>query len=322
LCWHGIYNGGIATYQNAYLIYNPFAGKLIRKRDQLLQRTIDTLSAHGHRVTPVPTTGPRTAASLARDCMEKGADLILAAGGDGTINEVVNGMVNTDVPLGVMPAGTANVLAVELEIGTQMVRAAKHLHSYVPERIAVGLLENQHEARYFILMAGAGLDAMIVYHIDAKLKAALGKVAYWLSGFSTFGRPLPEFDVRIDSRTVRCSFALASRVKNYGGDLWIARDASLFSDHFELVLFEGANSAPYVKYLVGVVTNRLSKMKGVSVIRTQSLDLECASGPGIYVQIDGEYAGRLPARLSIVPKSLTLLVPPAFVEKHSNSHSA
>ena len=252
--------------------------------------------------------------------MEKGADLILAGGGDGTINEVVNGMVNTDVPLGVMPAGTANVLAVELEIGTHMVRAAADLHSCVPERIALGLLENEHEARHFILMAGAGLDAMIVYHIDAKLKAALGKVAYWLSGFSALGRTLPEFDVRIEGHLSRCSFALASRVKNYGGDLWIARNASLFSEHFELVLFEGANSAPYVKYLVGVVTNRLPKMKGVSVIRTQSLHLESASSPGIYIQIDGEYAGRLPARLSIVPKSLTLLVPPAFVEKHSNSH--
>jgi diacylglycerol kinase family enzyme len=230
-------------------------------------------------------------------------------------------MVNTQVPLGVLPAGTANVLASELEIGTHIVRAAADLHSHVPGRIALGLLENQHEARHFILMAGAGLDAMIVYHIDAKLKAALGKVAYWLSGFSTLGRTLPEFDVRIDGRIMRCSFALASRVKNYGGDLWIARNASLFSNYFELVLFEGASSAPYVKYLLGVVTNRLSKMKGVSVIRTQSLQLECASAPGIYIQIDGEYAGRLPARLSIVPSSLTLLVPRGFVEKHSNSQT-
>jgi diacylglycerol kinase (ATP) len=276
------------------------------------------LTAHGHRVTPIATTGPRTAADLARECIAKGADLVLAAGGDGTINEVVNGMVHTDVPLGVIPAGTANVLAVELDVGTRMVRAAEALRSYVPERIALGLLENAYEQRHFILMAGAGLDAMIVYHIDAKLKAALGKVAYWLGGFSAIGRTLPEFDVRSNGHTVRCSFALASRVRNYGGDLWIARNASLFSNHFELVLFEGANSLPYVKYLVGVVTNRLSKMKGVSVVRTQSLDLEYASGPGIYVQIDGEYAGQLPARLSIVPKALTLLVPPAFRDKHSD----
>jgi YegS/Rv2252/BmrU family lipid kinase len=313
------YNGGvIATYRNAFLIYNPFAGKLIRKREQLLQRTIDALTARGHKVRAVPTTGPRTAAALADDCIQKGADLILAGGGDGTINEVVNGMVNSDVPLGVMPAGTANVLAVELDVGTRMLRAAENLDSYVPERISLGLLENEHEQRHFILMAGAGFDAMIVYHIDAGLKAAFGKVAYWLGGFSQFGRSLPEFDVRTDGHSVRCSFALASRVRNYGGDLWIARNASLFSDHFELVLFEGANSVPYVKYMIGIMTNRLSQMKGVSVLRTRSLDLESASGPGIYVQIDGEYAGRLPARLSIVPRALTLLVPPEFRDKHYN----
>jgi YegS/Rv2252/BmrU family lipid kinase len=313
-----IYNGCIATYQNAFLIYNPFAGKLIRKREQLLQRTIETLTAQGHRVTPVATTGPRTAAGIARDCIENGADLILAAGGDGTINEVVNGMAHSEVPLGVMPAGTANVLAVELDIGTHMLRAAQDLHSYVPERIALGLLENAQEQRHFILMAGIGFDAMIVYHIDAKLKAALGKVAYWVGGFSQFGRSLPEFDVQVNGHSRRCSFALASRVKNYGGDLWIARNASLFSDHFELVLFEGANSLPYLKYMLGVVTNRLANMKGVSVVRTQSLEVECASAPGVYVQIDGEYAGRLPARLNIVPGALTLLVPPGFRDKHLN----
>lgn len=217
-----------------------------------------------------------------------------------------------------MPAGTANVLAVELDVGTRILHAAERLGEYVPERIALGLIENEHEQRYFILMAGVGLDATIVYHIDAKLKAALGKVAYWLGGFSHFGKPLPEFDVRTNGRTTRCSFALASRVRNYGGDLWIARNASLFSDNFELVLFEGANSLPYVKYLIGVVTNRLAQMNGVSVLRTRSVDLDGASSPGVYVQIDGEYAGRLPAKLSIVPRSLTLLVPPAFRDKHSN----
>jgi YegS/Rv2252/BmrU family lipid kinase len=306
----------IATYQNAFLIYNPFAGKLIRKRDQLLQRTIEVLAARGHRVTPVPTTGPRTAAAIARDCIARGADLILSAGGDGTVNEVLNGMVQSHVPLAVLPAGTANVLAVELEIGKRLIRAAEQLHTFVPERISVGLLQNELEERHFILMAGAGLDALVIYHIDAKVKKALGKVAYWVAGFSTFGRPLPHFDVTADGHTSQCSFALASRVRNYGGDLWIARNASLFSDEFELVLFEGTNTAPYVKYLIGIVTNRLARMKGVSVRRARSIEVECASGPGIYIQVDGEYAGRLPARLSIVPKSLTLLIPPSVREKH------
>jgi diacylglycerol kinase (ATP) len=265
-------------------------------------------------VTPVTTTGPRTAAAIARASLAAGADVILAAGGDGTINEVLNGMVHSEVPLGILPAGTANVLACEMRLGTRMISAAEGLSSCEPQRIALGVLTRPGEAegRYFALMAGAGLDALIVYQINASLKAALGKVAYWVAGFQQVGRSLTELTVRANGREVRCSFALASRVRNYGGDLNIARNASLLDDHFELVLFEGSNSLPYLKYMAGVLTNRLAGMKGVSLVRTQQVDLEYASDARVYIQIDGEYAGRLPARLAIVPQSLTLLMPPAF----------
>jgi diacylglycerol kinase (ATP) len=244
--------------------------------------------------------------------------VILAAGGDGTINEVANGMVGFDTPLAILPGGTANVLAVELGIGLDMSRAARDVSSLLPTRIGVGLLENQVEQRHFALMAGVGLDALIVYNIDAKLKRSWGKVAYWVAGFSRLGKPMAEFDVRIDGKTVRCSFALVSRVRNYGGDLWIARNASLLSNQFEVVLFEGATSLPYMKYLAGVITGRLANMRGVRLIRTDSLEVECASDPGIYVQIDGEFAGRLPVRFSMVPDALTLLIPEEFHRKHTN----
>jgi diacylglycerol kinase (ATP) len=266
----------------------------------------------------VATTGPRTASAIARDCLEKGADLIIAGGGDGTINEVANGMVGVATPLAILPAGTANVLAVELGLGGDMTRAAKRLGELVPARIALGSIENELEQRYFLLMAGAGLDAMIVYNIDAKLKAAIGKVAYWISGFGQFGRALPEFSVRTNGEEVRCSFALASRVRNYGGDLWIARNASLYRDDFEVVLFQGGHSLPYMKYLFGVISGRLANMGGVKVLHTQSVKLESSTNPGIYVQVDGEFAGRLPARLSMVPNALTLLVPPEFERKHQH----
>lgn len=186
-------------------------------------------------------------------------------------------------------------------------------------RISVGLLRNVAEERYFLMMAGAGLDAMIVYHIDAGLKARIGKAAYWLGGFGQLGRPLPEFSVQANGHPIQCSFALASRVRNYGGDLWIARGASLLSDHFELVLFEGAHSLPYMKYFFGVLTGRLSGMQGVSIVRAESIHLDCPTDQGIYVQVDGEYAGRLPCDLSIVPRALTLLVPPAFRERNLSS---
>ena len=227
-------------------------------------------------------------------------------------------MIGTATPLGVLPGGTANVLTVELGIGSGMLRAARDLSNLTAVRIGVGLLENASEQRHFVLMAGAGLDALIVYNIDAKLKASLGKVAYWVGGFSQLGRSLPEFHVTTGGDKVTCSFALVSRVKNYGGDLRIARNASLFSDQFEVVLFQGAHTFPYMKYLVGVITGRLADMRGVKIIQTTSLEIDGATDPGIYVQIDGEHAGRLPARLKMVPDSLTLLVPEKFRRKHQH----
>jgi diacylglycerol kinase (ATP) len=120
----------------------------------------------------------------------------------------------------------------------------------------------------------------------------------------------------VNGDATRCSFALASRVRNYGGDLWIARGASLLSDHFELVLFEGAHSLPYMKYFFGVLTGRLGGMRGVSIVKTDAIHLDCPTDKGIYVQVDGEYAGRLPCDLSIVPRALTLLAPRAFRDRN------
>jgi diacylglycerol kinase family enzyme len=84
------------------------------------------------------------------------------------------------------------------------------------------------------------------------------------------------------------------------------------------VLFEGPHSLPYMKYLFGVITGRLANLKGVSVLRTDAIHLDCPEDSGIYVQIDGEYAGRLPATLRIVPRALTLLVPPSFRARHAD----
>ncbi len=302
----------IAIYQNAFLIYNPFAGQLNGK-DHLLQRTIDVLAAGGHRVTPTPTTGPQMAHDLAQQCIEQGADAILTLGGDGTINEVVNGMIGSAVPLGVLPAGTANVLACELGIGTNMLRAGAHLGEWAPARIAVGRIDP--EGRHFVLMAGAGFDALVVHRVDASLKRRFGKVAYWVSGFGQFGKRLAQLEVRTSGKTIQCSFALASRVRNYGGDLTIARGASLLRDEFELVLLEGATTVPYLKYITGVLTGSLKHMSGATVVASREVEITPIGRNLVYLQIDGEIAGTAPKRLRIVPDALTLLVPQRFLSR-------
>lgn len=249
-----------------------------------------------------------------RGAIDRGADLILVAGGDGTINEVVNGMAHSDVPLGVLPAGTANVLATELRLGKTLERAAQSLGHCVKERIAIGKLSSasMEQPRHFLLMAGAGLDADIVYHLNQGLKDALGKVAYYVSGFSRLGRRFPEFLVEAEGRKFRASFALASRVRNYGGDLEIAPTISLLDDQFELILFEGTSSFRYLKYMLGVCTSRIGRMRGVTILRTRQASFSPADASLIHVQVDGEYAGLAPARVEIVPNALTLLVPPDF----------
>jgi diacylglycerol kinase (ATP) len=301
------------TYRRAFLIYNPFAGGL-RRRSHALKRSLELLAGHGLEVEALPTTGPRAAAEIVRGVVDRGADLILVAGGDGTINEVVNGMAHSPIPLAILPAGTANVLANELGLGNTMERAAETLSHCLPERVALGLLSTDagEAPRHFLLMAGAGLDADIVYHLNQGMKDRLGKVAYWIAGLSKFGRKLPEFLVTVEGREYQSSFALVSRVRNYGGDLEIAPSISLFDDEFEVVLFEGANSLAYVKYMLGTLTGRLEGMRGVTILRTRKAAFQGARRGDVHVQVDGEYAGLAPGRVELIPNALNLLVPPGF----------
>ena len=279
-----------------------------------MQRAVEILQRDGHRVTLAPTTGPRTAGAIAREHVARGADLVLAAGGDGTINEVAEGMVGSPVPLGILPGGTANVLATEMKLGSNLERVAARLGQCRPCRIAVGHVTCEAGAvsRHFLLMAGIGLDAHIVYRVSAPLKAATGKFSYWVAGWTLLGRRLAEFRVEMNGASRQCSFALASKVRNYGGDFEIARNVSLLDDRFEVVLFEGRSTLPYVKYFGGLMLNRLSGMKGVTVERAQCLRLAAPEDQRVYLQIDGEFAGHLPAEIRIVPDALTLLVPEGY----------
>ncbi len=300
----------------------------------------------------VATTAPGDATRIAREAVAAGADLILVLGGDGTINEAVNGMVHSNVALGILPAGTANVLAMELGLGSRLDRAIERLSKCAPRRVSVGRLRETHDAsaesadkgsvngafngtgnradqksgagdldhaasspngtsqysaRHFLAMGGAGLDASIVQTLNPGFKAWGGKLAYWLSGASHITERVSEFDARINGTSYRCGFALASRVRNYGGDLEIASGASLAHDDFEFVLFEGSNPLRYVWYMLGVSVKRVQGMTGVHTVRGDTLELTNA-----HVQVDGEYAGRFPARIEIVPGALTLLMPPDY----------
>jgi diacylglycerol kinase (ATP) len=294
-----------ARFRQPALIYNPVAGKLKRNNQRLLREVMAALADAGIHPQLMPTTGPETAGPIAKKAIAEGADLIIGFGGDGTINEIAGGLVGSSVPLAVLPGGTANVVSVETRIGTDPVKAARGIMDRVPHRIAVGRLEIAGSTRYFLAMTGVGLDARIVNDVIPQLKKATGKLAYWVAGFKQFLRPL---------HAVTCNgstygFVLASRVRNYGGDLEIARGASLLKDELEVVSFRGTNPLRYALYMSGVALRQHARVPGVEVQRVKRIEFP---EPGAFVQIDGELAGMTPATIEVVPDALTLLLPPEF----------
>jgi diacylglycerol kinase (ATP) len=275
---------------------------------------VNTLTRCGHEVTVAPTTGPGTAGAIARQHVHAGSDLVIAAGGDGTINETMEGMIGLETPLAILPGGTANVLAMETKLGKRMNLAASRLDECRPRRIAVGWITCQPTvARHFLLMAGIGLDAHIVRHVNSGLKAKTGKFAYWVAGWSLWGRRLAQVDVEVDGRPCGTrSFVLVSRVRNYGGDFEIARDVTLFDDTFEIILFEGRSTIPYVRYFAGMAVKGVKGLKGVTVLRGRHVKVTPHDDEPVWVQIDGELVGTLPAEIKIVPDAVTLLVPKEY----------
>lgn len=300
---------------SAAVIYNPVARTLSRNR-HLLQRSIDALAAQDIKAKLVATTGPNTAGAQAREQIDAGCDLILAAGGDGTINEVASGMLHTGVPLGLLPGGTANVLAREMKLPMNMLRVAESMREMVPTCISTGSLQlGNQERRTFLCMAGAGLDAEIVCNVDLDLKAAIGKLAYYIGGFGQVFRPLTEFEVSVDGKKYEASFALISRVRNYGGDLEIAKGASLLRDDFEVVLFRGKQSYQYLPYFVGVALGKAAKLRGCTIVHGRNVSCHEVSNKDVFAQVDGELVGKLGVTAAILPQALTLLMPPAYLAK-------
>ena len=281
-----------------------------------MQRAVQVFQELGHHVDLFPTHAPNTAGAIARTALEQGATCIVAAGGDGTINEVISGLAHSDAPLGILPAGTANVLAAEVGLSKNLSIAAKQLCECSPQRVPLGKVTVPGRSdRYFLLMAGVGLDAAIIYDLDLPLKQKLGKLAYWHGGFRQLGRDVSRFKIAVNGREHLASFVLATRVRNYGGDFEIARKVRLTDREFEIVVFQNQTPWGYLRFFASIVLNRLERTKDVVIYRSSEMELYAPEDGRIYVQADGEAVGHLPCKVETVPDSLTLLLPEKYMNQ-------
>ncbi len=309
-------------FHNALLIHNPNAGTRGNARRRLLDQARRILSAKGIEADLAETSGPGHAMEIAQKASRDQRQLVIACGGDGTLNEVVNGLATSQdgdrIPLALLPGGTANVLAKELDVPWDILLAAERLPAGELRDIALGLatpLEHPSKKRYFLSVAGAGPDGMIVYSIDLGLKARVGILAYWLQGVRQVVRyTFPRFRIRSGDLQVDGTLAIVGRTKHYGGPFKITDRASLFEDKFEVLALTTQSGLRYLSYLPTLWMGKLRKEHGVYFWKADTVVCEPLGGEPVYAQLDGEPFMRLPVEFSIVPQALRLLVPRETVE--------
>jgi diacylglycerol kinase (ATP) len=302
---------------NSLLIHNPNAGNAGRARTRMLDEARHIFACGGIHAELAETTGPGHATEIAQRAAMEGRHLVIACGGDGTLNEIVNGLASQNnghrVPLALLPGGTANILAKELDLPWDIPRAAEKLVHGTVKEIALGLatpLEQPEKKKYFLSVAGAGPDGMIVYSIDLDLKARLGILAYWWEGArEVFRYKFPHFRVSSDNQQIDASLAIVGRTQNYGGPFKITTGADLFEDQFEVMALTTQSGLRYLSYLPSLLLGDLRETEGVHFWKADTVVCEPLDNDPIYAQIDGEPLTRLPVEFRIIPRALKLLVP-------------
>ena len=315
--------------RNALLIHNPNAGNGGARRRRLLDEARRIFSTAGIEADLAETTAPGHAIEIAQRAGAEGRQLVIACGGDGTLNEVVNGLAGQQnghrVPLALLPAGTANILAKELGLPWDIPRAAKKLVEGEVKDIALGLatpLKQPEKKRYFLSVSGAGPDGMIVYSIDLTLKARVGILAYWWAGArEVFRYKYPHFRIVTGDQKLDASLVIVGRTKHYGGPFRITTEADLYANEFEVMALTTRSGLRYLSYLPPLWFGRLRGTAGVHYWKASSLVCEPMDGTPIYAQVDGEPLARLPVEFKIVPHALRLLVPQTLAKADPEASS-
>lgn len=313
-----------STIRKVALIYNPFSGMGSSRHGNAVQHALVTLTEAGIAAVPFETDGAGSAVDEARRAVDDGFDTVVACGGDGTMNEVLQALVGTHVALGVLPLGTANALANNLGMGGSPAKAARLLCSAERVRVPIGRIHTRDaggnlSARYFTVAAGIGADALFLSRMNPALKRRIGYALYMIEGFrvwATHSFPLFEASFVNGSsvpRVEHLSQLLAIRVSDFGGVLRkFAPGAMLESNSLHLIAFSTRRRRDYLSFLMAVIFGRQTFSRNVHLIQANSVECHPCNGfpHDIIAEADGEVLGNLPARIEIVPDAVTLLIPP------------
>src|SRR5262252_5541090 len=232
------------------IIYNPAAG-ILRNDVASLGRLVRTLRLRGLEIQNTKTTGSGHATEIARKAVAAGADAVLVCGGDGTINEAAQALVGTETALAVWPLGTGNVLAKDLGLPSNPTALASLIGEGSTRTISVGRATSPRQdwQRYFLLMAGIGVDATIVKAVDPDLKRIAGIGAYWIAGMEFLARfPLTRFRVTAGEQENQATFATIANSASYGGWFSLAPRAEIEKQKLDVCLFDVRSRLDSIRY--------------------------------------------------------------------------
>ncbi|HPZ08209.1 MAG TPA: diacylglycerol kinase family lipid kinase [Candidatus Eremiobacteraeota bacterium] len=294
---------------NICLIYNPIAGISMRGITKLqpVEDIIEVFSEKKISITIKTTTQASHATRLAEESVRQGYTHIVACGGDGTINEVVNGIVGRKVALGIIPLGTENILAKSMNVPLDTKQACRHFLE-APENIwDVGVANGRH----FLIMSGIGLDARVVYEMEPKLKKAMGSLGFILKGaqvlFWENERKSTKAKIRFLDKnlTFETPFWLivVGNLAYYGGRLKLALKADPSDGKLDVIVFPFSNDTVDIATRVIEVFTETHLEWGDLPYYT-STEFEIITEPEVYCQIDGELLGKTPVHYSIKPLSI------------------
>ncbi|TFJ91320.1 diacylglycerol kinase [Lentibacillus salicampi] len=298
--------------KKARIIYNPTSGREAFKKE--LPTVLERFEIAGFETSAHATTREGDAIEAAKIAVERHFDLVVAVGGDGTINEVINGLAEQEhrPSLGVIPTGTTNDFARALCIPRDIRKAVDIILNGQSKLLDIGRVN----AHYFVNIAGGGKLTELTYDVPSKLKTVLGHLAYYVKGIEMLPSLKPtrariEYDGTILDEDIM--LFLVANTNSVGGFEKLAPDARLDDGYFDLLILKKMNLAEFVR--IASLAIRGAHLEDKRILYTQAKHISVETDDKMQLNIDGEYGGLLPGEFENLPQHIAFFVPDKFVEK-------